>query len=38
MKIYAEILVTCIFVGMLYGWKTGLALGLFYFLAMKIGR
>lgn len=36
MKIYVEILATCIFVSLTYGWKAGLFLGIFYLLIINI--
>ena len=30
------IILTSILIGMIYGWKTGLILGIFYFLIMQL--
>lgn len=34
MKIYIEILVTCIFLGAIYGWKAGVFFGIFYLVIL----
>lgn len=34
MKIYIEILATCIFLGALYVWKAGVFFGIFYLLIL----
>lgn len=34
MKIYIEILATCIFLGAIYGWKAGELFGIFYLLIL----
>ena len=34
MKIYIEILATCIFLGAIYGWKAGVLFGIFYLLIL----
>lgn len=34
MKIYVEILATCIFLGAIYGWKAGVFVGIFYLVIL----